>query len=178
MLASRCAWTILRAEHAQIRQYLASIAEALQAVHWSEPGPAAVTRLRQRVESLQSFDLAAHRPKGIALMEALRGRSPDADRLLAVLEQDREHDDGLLMQALGMLDAVADGNESAAVECAAILARHRERVLLHLHQEDTLLCAHTERLLSEEEWSRVVSAISSVLYPAEPEPGSGTGSPP
>jgi len=168
MLAARCAWTILRAEHAQMRQILASIAEALRIVHWSKPGPA-LTRLRQLVESLQSFDLESHRPKGIALMEALRGRSPEADRLLTVLEQERERDDALLVQALGMLDAVAGGNESAGVDCAAILTRYRERVLRHLDQEDTLLCAHTEQLLTEEEWSLVVSAISSALYAARSE---------
>ncbi len=113
-----------------MRQFLASIAEALGAAQWAEPGPA-VARLRQLVESLQSFDMTSHRPKGIALMEALRGRSPDADRLLTVLEQERECDDALLVQALGLLDA-AGGNESAGVDCAEILAQHRERVLRHL----------------------------------------------
>jgi len=55
---------------------------------------------------------------------------------------------------------------------AALLEQHRERVLRHLDQEDTLLCAQTEQLLTNEEWARVVSAISTVLYPA----GAGSGS--
>lgn len=174
MLAARCAWTILRADHAQMRQFLASIAEAQQAVRWSKPEPA-LTHLRQQIELLQSFDLESHRPKGVSLMEALRGRSPDADRLLTDLEHEREAEDALLVQALGMLDAAAGGDESAGSACAALLERHRESVLHHLDQEDTLLCAHTEELLTEDEWSLVVSAISSVLYAEKPE-SSGAGS--
>ena len=169
MLAARCAWTILHAEHDQIRQYLDAIAEAQRAVPWAQPGTA-LARLREAVETLQSFDLASHRPKGIALMEALRGRSPDADLLLTVLEQERESDDALLGQALDMLDTAAAGDAHAAVDCAALLAQHREHVLHHLEKEDTLLCAHTEQLLTEEEWSLVVSAISSALYAAGLEP--------
>lgn len=169
MLASRCAWTILRAEHDQMRQLLASIAELLQDKQWSRRG-SEVARLRQLIESLQSFDQASHRPKGVALMQALRGRSPDADQLLADLERDRESDDALLSRALATLDTVAGGNEMAGRECETLLARYRESVLHHLEQEDTVLCAHSERLLTEQEWSHVVSQISSSLYPPSPEP--------
>ncbi len=167
MLASRCAWTILRADHAQMRRLLDSIAEELRDPQWSRRGPA-VVRLRQLIESLQSFDQASHRPKGIALVEALRGRSADADRLLADLERDREVDDALLTRAIAALDAVARGTEGAAGDCEGILVRYRESVLHHLDQEDTALCAHSERLLTEQEWSRVVSEISSSLYPGNP----------
>jgi len=163
MLAARCAWTILRAEHTQIRRRLASIAATLRGECWTQPGPA-LTRLRHLIESLQSFDLACHRPKGLGLMEALRGRSPDAERLLAVLERERAFDDALLVQALGMLHVIADGDARIGVDCAAILKQHRERVLRHLEQEGTLLCALSEALLTDEEWSLVVSGISSVLY--------------
>ena len=157
MLAAECAWTILRADHAKLRWHLGSIADAASAGQWAQ--------LRPLIESLQRFDHVSHRPKGVALLEALRGRSPDADRLLEQMEQERERDDALLSQALVKLDAAADGDERASVDCAALLAQHRERVLRHLDQEDTLLCAQTEQLLTNEEWARVVSAISDTLYP-------------
>ncbi len=168
MLASRCAWTILRAEHARMRELLASIADVMRDKQWSRRG-SEVARLRQLIESLQSFDQASHRPKGIALMQALRGRSPDADQLLADLERDRDSDDASLSRAIATLDAVAAGSESAGSECETLLAQYRDSVLHHLEQEDTVLCAHSERLLTEQEWSLVVSQISSSLYPAKPE---------
>jgi hemerythrin-like domain-containing protein len=169
MLAAQCAWTILRAEHAQMRQLMAAIDEAVQA------GGPELAGLRQRIEALQSFDHHSHRPKGVVLIQALRGRSPDADRLIATLEEGREHDDALLARSLAAIDAAAAGDAHASAECAALLAEHRRRVLHHLEQEDSLLLAQTEKLLTEEEWSRVVSSISSSLYPARPEPGGGTG---
>lgn len=164
MLAAECAWAILRADHAKLRRFLGSIADEVGAGRWRNAGPA-LERLRQLIASLQSFDHATHRPKGTALLEALRGRSPDADRLLAEMAREREDDDALLAQAIGRLEAVATGDQRAGVDCVALLEQHRERVLHHLDQEDTLLCAQTERLLSNEEWARVVSAISSALYP-------------
>ena len=173
MLASRCAWTILRGEHAQMRQLLGSITKLLQDKQWSRSGPA-VARLRQLIESLQTFDQASHRPKGVAMLDALRGRSADADRLLADLERDRESDDALLAQAIAKLDAVAGGQEidgaGAGADCARLLSLYCESVLHHLDQEDTVLCAHSERLLTEQEWSHVVSEISSSLYPMTLEP--------
>jgi hemerythrin-like domain-containing protein len=164
MLAAECAWAILRADHAELRRHLGAIADAAGAGVWRDAEPA-MGRVKQLIESLQSFDHASHRPKGVALLKALRGRSPDADRLLAEMEQERDADDALLNQAIARLDAAAQGEARAGVECAALLARHRERVLHHLDDEETLLCAQTERLLTEEEWARVVSSISTKLYP-------------
>ena len=168
MLASRCAWTILRADHAQIRRLLDLIAKEMRGTQWRRGGPG-VARLQQLIASLQSFDQASHRPKGIALVEALRGRSADADRLLADLERDREVEDALLTQAVDRLDEVARGTEGAGDACERLLVRYRESVLQHLDQEDTVLCAHSERLLTEQEWSLVVSEISSSLYPGNVE---------
>ena len=171
MLASRCAWAILRADHARMRELLASIAELMRDLRRdngrSRRTPE-VARLRQLIESLQSFDQESHRPKGIALMQALRGRSPDADRLLEDLEHERDSGDASLSRAVALLDVMAGGNESAGSECETLLAHYRERVLHHLEQEDTVLCAHSERLLTEQEWSHVVSQISSSLYPPAP----------
>lgn len=176
MLAAKSAWTILRTEHLQLRQRLASIAEAARAVQRGDPAET-VPRLRQLLGSFQAFDQESHRPKGITLMDAMRGRSPDADRLLSAFEQQRDHDDALLTQAIGMLELLADGDEGAAATCVAVLTRHRENVLRHLDQEDTLLCMQSERLLTEEEWSRVVSSISATLYPSGPESGGSAGAP-
>jgi len=164
MLAAECAWAILRADHAELRRHLAAIADAAGAGTWKDAAPAAA-RLGQLIESLRSFDHASHRPKGTALLKALRGRSPDADRLLAEMTQERERDDALLDQAVARLDAAAHGEARAGVDCAALLARYRERVLRHLDEEETLLCAQTERLLTEDEWAHVVSSISTRLYP-------------
>jgi hemerythrin-like domain-containing protein len=175
-MLAECAWTILRADHDKLRSLVGSIAEVTRAGQWKRPGPA-LDQLRQLIESLQSFDHASHRPKGIVLLEALRGRSADADHLLAEIEQERESSDALLARVLVRLDDVARGDERAIVECRALLDQHRRRVLRHLDQEDTLLCAQTEQLLSNDEWARVVSAISTALYPEGPGSGSeGSGS--
>ena len=163
MLAAQCAWTILHAEHSQLRQLLASIEQAMQMPSWSRPGPA-LNHLRERILALQTFDHESHRPKGIVLMQALRGRAADADRFTEELEHEREHEDDLLSDAVARLDAMAAGNEDAARECEALLNEHRAQMLHHLDEEDTTLFVHSNRLLTEEEWSRVVSSISSVLY--------------
>jgi len=164
MLAAECAWAILRADHAELRRHLGAIADAAGSGQWND-AVAATGRLRQQIGSLQSFDHASHRPKGTALLTALHGRSADADRLLAEMTQEREADDALLNQAIARLDAAAQGDARAGADCATLLARYRERVLRHLDEEETLLCAHTEQLLTEDEWAHVVSSISTRLYP-------------
>jgi hemerythrin-like domain-containing protein len=75
-----------------------------------------------------------------------------------------------LTQVIANLDAVAGGQQIDAGDCKRLLTLYCESVLHHLHQEDTVLCAHSERLLTEQEWSHVVSEISSSLYPMTPEP--------
>jgi len=164
MLAARSAWAVLRKEHAQIRQLLDSIAESVHAGQWRRPG-AALAQLRERIEALKAFDQAQHRPKGVALMGSLKGRSPQADQLVASLEEEREHEDDLLERALAKLNAVAVGEERVCPDIESLLAQHRESLLRHMEHEDTLLREQTEQLLTADEWSHVVSSISSVLYP-------------
>lgn len=174
MLAARGAWAVLRKEHAQIRRLLDSIAESLNGGQWRQPG-AALGQLRERIEALKAFDHSQHRPKGDALVGSLRGRSPEADRLVDQLEAARDHDDELIDKALAKLNAVALGEQGVCADIESLLAQHREYVLRHIEQEETLLCEQTEQLLTADEWSRVVSSISSALYPrkrvadAEPE---------
>lgn len=177
MLAARSAWAVLCKEHAQIRQLLDSIAESVHGGQWRQPG-AALARLRERVEALKTFDQAQHRPKGVALMGSLKGRSPQADRLVAALEEERQHDDDLLERALAKLNAVAVGEQSVFSDIEALLTQHRERVLHHLEQEETLLCEQSEQLLTADEWSHVVSSISSALYPRKKEADSESEAPP
>jgi len=99
MLAAECAWTILRAEHARIRRLLASVDAALKADDWRRPGHA-LGRLRDAVQRLRAFDDKTHRPKGVALLAILRGRSAEADDLLEQLERQRERCDDLLSRAM------------------------------------------------------------------------------
>lgn len=165
MLAARSAWAILGGEHAQLRSVVEGLARALHEGGWHRPGPAQ-SRMRQLLVSLQDLDVASHRPKGVALTEAMSGRSVEADRLLAKLRSERERDDALFASALALLDELCHGNERVGAEFSAALTRFCDGVLRQLDEEDTLLRMHAERLLTDEEWSRVVSSISSALYPA------------
>lgn len=162
MLAVESAWRVFRAEHNRLRQLLVSIHETLQSDLWKRPG-SRLSSLRQLLLSLQAFDAATHRPKGVVLLSTLRGRSPEADDLLDQLGLMREQCDRLLSQALACLDAVERGDERAAADCARLLAQHRSLMVEQLDREDGLLHSHTAQLLTSEEWSSVVSSISSVI---------------
>ena len=177
MLASRGAWAVLRKEHAQIRRLLDSISESVNGGQWRQPG-AALAQLRERIEALKTFDHSHHRPKGATLMESLRGRSEEADRLVATLESDRDQDDELLDKALARLNAVAVGEQRVCPEIEGLLAQHRERVLHRLVQEETLLFQQSEQHLTADEWSHVVSSISSSLFPRKKEPDRESEAPP
>lgn len=165
MLAARTAWAILGGEHAQLRGLVMELARAAEEGGWTDPGPAQA-RLHHLLVTLQGLDVASHRPKGITLTQALAGRSADADRLLATLRHERERDDALLGRALDLMDELRAGSRSAAAEFADVVARLRDGMLRQLEQEDTLLRRYAERLLTDEEWSRVASSISSALYVA------------
>ena len=51
-------------------------------------------------------------------------------------------------------------------------------MLRHLELEETLLCEQTEQLLTADEWSLVVSSISSALYPGKRVPDRESEAPP
>jgi hemerythrin-like domain-containing protein len=162
MLAAETAWRVLRAEHARMRELLASIDAALQSDQWMRPGRA-LSSLRQLVKDLRTFDDSTHRPKGVVLLATLRGRSSEADDLLDKLDLSGRQCEHLLSQALVLLDAVEQGDEGAAAQCASVLEQHRSLMHVHLDEEDTVLHSHTAELLTPEEWSRIVSSISSVV---------------
>lgn len=165
MLAAECAWIILRAEHTRIRALLAQVARALKAGDWTRRGPAAAS-LVELIEQLQAFEEATHRPKGVVLLEILRGRSPEADQLLDELALESEQCDGLLWQAKRLLMPAGSAEADAADTALALLEEHQQLMHAHLDREDTLLHSHTALLLTGEEWAAVVSSMSAAIAAA------------
>jgi hemerythrin-like domain-containing protein len=167
MLAAECAWAILRAEHVRTRELLACLETAMKA-----EGEAGV-RQRARsaievIERLQAFEETTHRPKGVVMLNMLRGRSSEADGLLDQLDSESERCNGLLAQAKILLErAESSDNTAAAAEADALLRQHRQWMSAHLDKEDTLLHSHTALLLSPGEWATVVSSISKEVGAAK-----------
>ena len=159
MLAAGSAWRILEAEHGQLRRLLADIARVLDDGGWKQPGPR-LESLRDLIHRFQDFETRTHRPKGVVLLGATRGRLPEADELLDALEHEGRRCEELLNQALQLLRAVEAGDAGRAGEVASLLRQHRERMTRALDQEDTALRSYTSQLLTSEEWSQVVSSIS------------------
>ena len=159
MLAAGSAWRILEAEHSQLRQLMADIARMLDDDAWKQPGPR-LDSLRGLIRRFQDFETRTHRPKGVVLLGATRGRLPEADRLLDLLEHDGQRCDELLNGALDLLRAVEAGGQAEAGGVVTLLRQHRELMTRQLDQEDTALRSYTSQLLTSEEWSRVVSSIS------------------
>ena len=151
MLAAECAWTILRAEHARMRELLTLLDEQLRAADWMKLGGL--------IDRLQAFEKATHSPKGVVLLGLLRGRSAEADTLLDQLAQESSRCDELLSQARAALRG--PGTDVPALR--ALLAEHRQLMLGHLESEDTLLHSHTAQLITREEWAAVVSSISAAM---------------
>lgn len=175
MLAAECAWIILRAEHTRIRELLALVEGTLKTGDWARPGPQAAA-LVELIERLQAFEEATHRPKGVVLLEILRGRSAEADQLLDELELESKHCDGLLSRAKAMLKPAESGATSESGETGergeagtveALLQEHRQLMHAHLDREDTLLHSQTALLLTGEEWAAVVSSMSAAMEAAK-----------
>lgn len=154
MLAAECAWTILRAEHARMRELLMLLDERLRAADW--PGVGA------HIDRLQAFEKATHSPKGVVLLGLMRGRSAEADSLLDLLARESSRCDELLAQATAALQG-ADIKSEAAEALRAVLDEHRQLMLAHLDREDTLLHSQTAQLITPEEWAAVVSSISAAM---------------
>lgn len=161
MLAAESAWRILRLEHFRLRELSATILRTLAVDHWHERDNQCKL-LRALISGLQAFNDDAHRPKGVALLDALR-QHPDMNGFLDQLAAQQARCDQLLDDALALLDAVEQGDRHAADRCAATLQEHHRVLLVHLEQEDTLLQLHTSERLTPEEWSAVASSISLVM---------------
>jgi hemerythrin-like domain-containing protein len=163
MLAADCAWAILRAEHTRIRELLGLVAAALKTADWTRPGQA--TALVELIERLEAFEETTHRPKGVVLLEILRGRSAEADKLLDQLELESERCHELLSQSKALLKLAESGGMAAGRAVEPLLQEHGELMQAHLHLEDTLLHSQTALLLTGEEWAAVVSSMSKVMEP-------------
>jgi hemerythrin-like domain-containing protein len=162
MLAAECAWAILRAEHSRIRELLGPIAGALTTANWTGSGLQAAA-LVEHIENLQAFEETTHRPKGVVLLEILRGRSAEADQLLNQLDLESARGHDLLSQAKAMLKLAESGEMGAARAVEPLLQEYCRLMHAHLDLEDTLLHSQTALLLTGEEWAAVVSSISEVM---------------
>jgi hemerythrin-like domain-containing protein len=145
---------------------LAAIARVLEGDTWQQPGPQ-MSLLRRLIQDFRDFEARTHRPKGVVLLDSMRGRSSQADKLLDALEQESRQCDQLLVQALEALEmnAHAEGADGSSV--VSLLLRHRGLMMQQLDQEHTVLRSYTTQLLTSEEWSAVVSSISSVVRSAK-----------
>jgi hemerythrin-like domain-containing protein len=166
MLAAECAWAILRAEHTRTRELLARLDTAMKTGDGTRTGQRATSAI-EVIERLQAFEETTHRPKGVVMLNMLRGRSSEADELLDQLDSESECCNGLLSQAKTTLKRAEAGDARAAAEAEALLQRHRQFMSVHLDKEDTLLHSQTALLLTAEEWAAVVSSISKEVRAAK-----------
>jgi hypothetical protein len=166
MLAAECAWIILRAEHTRIRELLAQVGGMLKAGGWARSGPQAAP-LVEVIERLQAFDEAMHCPKGLVLLDILRGRSAEADQLLDELEQERARCDDLLSQAKALLKPGESGAATDAAIIEALLEEHHRLMHAQMDTEETLLHSQSALLLTGEEWAAVVSSMSAAMEAAK-----------
>jgi len=162
MLAAGSAWRILEAEHSRLRQLLAAITSVLDGDAWTRPG-AQLNQLRRLIQEFQSFENQTHRPKGVVLLDSMRGRLVEADQLLDVLEEEGRKCEQLLAQALELLGVIEQGGDAETDEVASLLRQHRELMVRQLDREDTVLRSYTAQLLTSEEWSAVASSISVMV---------------
>lgn len=163
-MAAECAWAILLAEHTRIRELLGLVDGALKAADWTGSGRQAAA-LVELIENLQAFDETTHRPKGVVLLETLRGRSAEADKLLDQLELESEHCHTLLLQSKAVLKLAEAEGMGAARSVEPLLQEYYLLMHAHLDLEDTLLRSQTALLLTREEWAAVVSSISEAMGP-------------
>ena len=166
MLAAECAWAILRAEHARTRELLARLDAATKTGDGACIGQRATSAI-EVIERLQAFEETTHRPKGVVMLNMLRGRSSEADALLDQLDAESELCNDLLSRAEALLKLAEAGDVSAAAEAEALLQQHRQFMSVHLDKEDTLLHSQTALLLTAEEWAAVVSSISKEVRAAK-----------
>ena len=166
MLASGTAWRILEAEHDQLRRLLDAILRNLEGAKDQKSG-LDLASLRARIQEFQDFETRTHRPKGVVLLESVRGRSADADRLLDEIEGESRTCEQLLSQAVVLIEKGLTAGDADQGEIESLLRRHRDLMVQQLDQEDTALRSYTTQLLTSQEWSRVASSISSEVQRAK-----------
>jgi len=166
MLASGSAWRILEAEHDQLRRLLEAIMRNLEGGHGKQPG-LDLPSLRALIQEFQDFETGTHRPKGVVLLESVRGRSADADRLLDEIEGESRSCEELLSQAVVLIEKGLAGGDADEGEIESLLRQHRDLMVQQLDQEDTALRSYTTQLLTSQEWSLVASSISGEVQKAK-----------
>src|SRR5262245_56527577 len=120
MLAFESAWRVLSAEHAQMRDLVLELQRDAQGGRWRTQ-TAARAELLCKLQTLQVLDSERHRPKGIALVEALRGKSAETDALLESLEAAQAQCDGWLHEALALIGELEAGGQAAEAELDRVL---------------------------------------------------------
>lgn len=166
MLASGSAWRVLEAEHDQLRRLLDAIMRKLEGARAKQSG-LHLESLQSLIRQFQDFEARTHRPKGVVLLESVRGRSADADLLLDEIEDESRQCEELLSRAVALIENGRSGGDSDQAEIESLLRRHRDLMLRQLDQEDTALRSYTAQLLTSQEWSRVASSISSEVQKAK-----------
>ena len=166
MLASGSAWRILEAEHDQLRRLLDAIQRNLDDGKGKRSG-LDLGALRAQIQEFQDFETRTHRPKGVVLLESVRGRSADADRLLDEIEGESRTCEQLLSQAVVLIENGLAGGASDQGEIESLLRQHRDLMVQQLDQEATALRSYTTQFLTSQEWARVASSISSEVQKAK-----------
>ncbi|MGA0609624.1 hemerythrin domain-containing protein [Caldimonas sp. KR1-144] len=174
MLAVQMAWSLLEAEHRHMRAMLDE-AVMLAGQGGGTCHAATARRVLPLLDELEAFDKATHRPKGLTMLGTMKGRSAAADLHLDAMASARARADAALMHAKALLKAAADGDILAQSTCQSLLSGYREVLLQQMDEEETLLRRHAESVLTQEEWSLLVSEMSSRLAAARPPPASKDG---
>ncbi len=164
MLAAQCVCGILHAEHAVIRQTVATLADLTHGKRWREPGPE-LNHLKTQVQHLRVFDRLCHGPKDKHLWQPLWGRSDEGDLLLGSLEYTHERNADLLWRALTLLQSIERGDTHLGADFVLTLRRHGLGMLKQIDLEERELMRLARHLLREEEWAGVASLVSSVPCP-------------
>jgi hemerythrin-like domain-containing protein len=174
MLSAHVVCATLNAEHAMVRRALASLDDLLCEVNWRN-SLAVRERIGGMLQFLANFEATCHGPKAQELRDMMRGRSPQADRLIADMEQLRLRVDQHLLQATQRLDEMVSGNVSQADRFVEALERYRSEMLHHLQLEENSLQPLAKDLLDDDEWARIASDVS--WLPTTPMPYSDSASP-
>lgn len=148
---------IIRDEHLAIAAVLFALRHAVRVAR-ENPAAADFTLLHAILDYIVAYPDRWHHPKEDEfLFAALRGRSVEGDRLIAILE--REHHEGYpriaAMQAL--LDAFEAGTDSVGFLDAA--DEYVRFEWAHMRREEDRLLPLAEQLIPAAEWARIDAAF-------------------
>ncbi|MFM2057542.1 MAG: hypothetical protein RLY71_1927 [Pseudomonadota bacterium] len=165
MLAAQCVGTVLRTEHAMMREAL-SVIGALTA-NRSRHQVSVLERLCTLLDFLRRFGQLRHHPKDACLLAMMQGRCAETDRLLEDVEQRRQQQLDLLSACLDLLTASGTADPVLAVGLIGLLQPLRSGWLEHLRIEESELMPRAWQLLGEDDWARLASDISALTYPID-----------